>query len=1056
MVGRNSIWGFGGSGGASTDTVARALVAELTADLGETIGPGVEIYSSEGTWFKNNSNSNVILTGDTDAALLSDGLIELIIGNTFASRSAFVAWAALNTVPEGTVSYAGGQEYVAKTGATEISGLPGWVPKGTRTPIHHGMTSAGLVSDTAALQEAVDLGGDLYIPSGTFVVDQITITTKVHITMSFNTVLKQRSAPDGHTRIFLFSTGSDGSSVYGGVFDGDRATHETFYISRERAADYNTWEGIRSDGIDNVTIENVTFQNFVTMGLRRAGGNNHIWRNIRVLNCGEAIFAFGGVGHIIDSIYMKDIANLGTIIFQHAYELYELEGSSVTNIVLQDYAGDNLGFEPSSFGAVIVRCRNTSFSKMLFHSYKGNNTHFAASLNSNESCSFSQIHTWDYEAGVIGESNPDCVFSDLVLDGNYKNVLGNATNTRIGLDLTIGGTFDVNESSLAGETTANTTSRNTKVINAHITRFRIGDRIRSSNVHMVNVDCIGNEDDGHQVSEFNANTNPWIPIVRRNIRGVSFVNCSAVANGDSGFIAVDGADITVSNCRSYNNGQNTAGFFRSGIAFVANVGELSNVKAIYNISKDTQTWTVTDGISYEPVTATQAWIVVKEPDKVSVGQRINLVGATAGGDVIGKVIDRKADDLLVDFGASTTLIDQLTSIGTGSTLGNLLTIPGGIPASIYSPVFIKHPSNGEYRRITYENSTTEAVLSAAFSADIPAVTNIQAVLGDVSGIPSQTVNIRATADVVGPLTLIGNDTVGSVTLDNYILCPFESLSIPDSDASHKLKLATDSNLTADRTLKFDTGDASRKLTLGTDVALNQDLTTTASPTFSSGTFTAFVTFDGLSTAFRALGTTKNVYVTMLDGDFVITSSDATAGFRMLPSGNDIYFQNTVGAGNIHFTGPFAGAIAGNVVFNTSTAVRCSTNNQADLGTSAIKWKDIHTTDVHSVNAVIITSDMRKKEVDRRIDGVSASALVDGLDPVMFRWKGGDGSLKAGFLAQEIKSGIDTHDLDCSVWGLDDPGDPDSMQNMRPDQMIAFLWAALRETRNELKELKNSL
>jgi hypothetical protein len=63
---------------------------------------------------------------------------------------------------------------------------------------------------------------------------------------------------------------------------------------------------------------------------------------------------------------------------------------------------------------------------------------------------------------------------------------------------------------------------------------------------------------------------------------------------------------------------------------------------------------------------------------------------------------------------------------------------------------------------------------------------------------------------------------------------------------------------------------------------------------------------------------------------------------------------------------------------------------------------------------------------------------------------------AGWLAQDIKAAMDTAGVDFGAWGLDDPSDPLSRQWVRPDQLVAVLWAALKETRAEVAALRARL
>lgn len=84
------------------------------------------------------------------------------------------------------------------------------------------------------------------------------------------------------------------------------------------------------------------------------------------------------------------------------------------------------------------------------------------------------------------------------------------------------------------------------------------------------------------------------------------------------------------------------------------------------------------------------------------------------------------------------------------------------------------------------------------------------------------------------------------------------------------------------------------------------------------------------------------------GALIIGSSQTTAKFRLLPYNNDIYFQNTNTAGNIHFTGNNASTLTGNVIFNTSGNVGIGTTNpvaklEVSGGNKTSKiFKDVYT------------------------------------------------------------------------------------------------------------------
>lgn len=159
------------------------------------------------------------------------------------------------------------------------------------------------------------------------------------------------------------------------------------------------------------------------------------------------------------------------------------------------------------------------------------------------------------------------------------------------------------------------------------------------------------------------------------------------------------------------------------------------------------------------------------------------------------------------------------------------------------------------------------------------------------------------------------------------------------------------------------------------------------------------------------------------------------------------------------------------------------DNAFSCGTAARRWSTLY-----AATGTINTSDARDKDVEAPI-GEAAARIVDAVAPVLYRWKVGgidvietgaehmadaedaEGNpldversvtrprpgarLHAGWLAQDIKDAFDREGLDCAAWGLDAPCDADSRQWLRPDQLVAFLWEALRRTRSELKALADT-
>lgn len=170
-------------------------------------------------------------------------------------------------------------------------------------------------------------------------------------------------------------------------------------------------------------------------------------------------------------------------------------------------------------------------------------------------------------------------------------------------------------------------------------------------------------------------------------------------------------------------------------------------------------------------------------------------------------------------------------------------------------------------------------------------------------------------------------------------------------------------------------------------------------------------------------------------------------------GSSFYFTNW-GEGNIAFTAirpgssvSFGAAGAPRVIVDETTLSPVQ-DNGAGLGRSTQRWSEVWAT-----GGVIQTSDKRDKTVLGSIN--NACEFLEAVEPVTFKWA--DGNLNArsnaGFVAQDIGAALRALDLDLACWGISDPEDDESRQWIKPDQLLAVVWQALRETRAELKALQ---
>lgn len=209
-----------------------------------------------------------------------------------------------------------------------------------------------------------------------------------------------------------------------------------------------------------------------------------------------------------------------------------------------------------------------------------------------------------------------------------------------------------------------------------------------------------------------------------------------------------------------------------------------------------------------------------------------------------------------------------------------------------------------------------------------------------------------------------------------------------------------------------------------------------------------------------------------DGTSYVTAANLRASVDGAPSAGNVpgkwmFATHTTGVG-----------LTNKLVVRSSGASEPGSDNAYTLGSSSARWSV-----VYAATGTINTSDARDKDIVS--DLAFASAMVDTVEPVLYRWKVGGNEMRAsatetmidddgmvvpkidvvaspgrrlhaGFRAQDVKAAMDAVGVDFGAWGLDDKSDPDSRQWMRPDQLIPVLWQALKETRAELRALSPSV
>ena len=158
-----------------------------TANIGEGLIPNTnyevrmrlvskKLATSWTSWLAVTTGSASILS--SSVVMSGGGTLPDYMG--FASRAAFVAWAALNTPAVGSFIPAVGFTYQYLGTGTSISDLPGWIPAGKTYPDHWKQnTTPGTTDMGPAMASAIGYAGTIYLSGTTYATAQ---------SLSFNSV----------------------------------------------------------------------------------------------------------------------------------------------------------------------------------------------------------------------------------------------------------------------------------------------------------------------------------------------------------------------------------------------------------------------------------------------------------------------------------------------------------------------------------------------------------------------------------------------------------------------------------------------------------------------------------------------------------------------------------------------------------------------------------------------------------------------------------------------------------------------------------------------------
>ena len=661
----------------------------------------------------------------------------------------------------------------------------------------YGAAGDGSTDDTAAFAAAASDGGNVFVPSGAYMIDYISgIDTPLHLHLADGAIIKQRvpSSPattlDANWGLFEFVAGAEGSSIVGGMLDGNRAALAPYYKGHTRLGQDNHWWAVRTAFVDDFLLKDITIKNVMNEGFYFFGGERCRALNVKVLDSGVLCNAQGNnaysTGWVLD-VYGENIGNVvgGTAyyFFQHGCVIHQLDGPNINVRMVNFYGSANItpipstdtntggGKEPIPLAISMYKIKRVK-GRAYVNGYSGDGVCTAIDLNAITGFDL-ELTSFDVEAGVNSNTLQDGELM-LDLDGNWRADSGFA---RPGLFATYGGVYDISGAGLAGETTASNTTNNVTV-RGKVRRFGIGVTDQGSNItYAPGFDASGNLTDGAQLVGPTGISNPFPASRSRPNGGRKVIGIKARFNGQTGIVYTRGTGDVIRDNDLRDNGQQSGSRVSPyNLWVLADSGQGEYLTIAGNNVDASPVVIDTDGLSYVPGAATAAPansrydvngvfnyvypFILRNPSNFAVGQFVRLKNVLSGpADVTGKIIDISGDVVTVAFiGAqafvATSNLDTLT--GTGTTSGTTLTGVGTLFASeIDFPVYVK--SGSEYRRIAYVNSNTSAVIDSAFTSNLSGAA-IQVIRGNVEGGVYQPTHGYVVNDqvTVGPLLLRDN------------------------------------------------------------------------------------------------------------------------------------------------------------------------------------------------------------------------------------------------------------------------------------------------------------
>lgn len=605
--------------------------------------------------------------------------------------------------------------------------------------------------NTAAFQAVVDIGlSEIVVPAGTYLTDEITFADPITITLSTGAVIKRRSEASDALWKFI---GTD-QTVIGGTFDGNR---DNVGVGWPGAQSLIQAEGTRFTLRDAHFINNDSFPVWI------ASGSQHYVDNISVDNCSNAVLFQYVTDSVLGSCTATNINNDGLDNYSVVFDCRELDRCKIGPLRVNGFTPDS-DIDPFPAYYSFERVNNSQVAGLFGNGYAGfEPRNFGMVVSGCRGTRFDSISLRNIFRGIQILTNFNVTIDSFLIDGNYtRSVLSDG----YGIWVTSQGVYQNTGEDTTFDYLATATNRNLIITNGVVRACDNGILDESGKTTFRNVHVNGNLRHGWLIQDCVLAGR----ITQRN-EDSELIDCEARFNGFNGIFGLAANRLSIQGGAFCDNGYDDSigDSFQTGI-YLSELagGELKRIRVYDAFCGDTQDWTKTAGASFKPGSTVNDEYEVTLLDSygIHVGQKIKLVGATTGGDVVGRVVLMNLDVATLRFDTSKTFTD---SGNTTSLTGTMTASSGAVTGSgtaftteLIPGQWIKHGS--DYFVVVRIASDTSMVIWPSNSFASGSASKIAV---DIEGIPSQHFGLFANT-VTGPLMVRDIDTDGALTASHYL------------------------------------------------------------------------------------------------------------------------------------------------------------------------------------------------------------------------------------------------------------------------------------------------